>query len=155
MFVITLTAVWLMLNQTLAPGQLALGLALSVVLAWFGATLRPLRASLGRLDTAAGLFFVVFWDIVRSNVAVARIVLGLTGGRDIRSGFVKIPMELREDHGLAVLACIITATPGTVWAGLSPDRRTLTIHVLDLVDEREVVRMIKQRYERRLMAIFG
>jgi multicomponent K+:H+ antiporter subunit E len=126
-----------------------------MLLAWFGSTLRPGRASLRRLDRAAGLFLVVLWDIFRSNIAVARIVLGLAGGREIRSGFVQIPMDLREDHGLAVLACIITSTPGTVWAGLSPDRRTLTIHVLDLKDDREWIQTIKQRYESRLMRIFG
>jgi multicomponent K+:H+ antiporter subunit E len=155
MLVIALTAIWLLLNQTLAPTQLALGLGLSMLLAWFGSTLRPVRASLRRLDRAAGLFLVVLWDIFRSNIAVARIVLGLAGGREIRSGFVQIPMDLREDHGLAVLACIITSTPGTVWAGLSPDRRTLTIHVLDLKDDREWIQTIKQRYESRLMRIFG
>jgi multicomponent K+:H+ antiporter subunit E len=96
----------------------------------------------------------VFWDILRSNVAVARIVLGLVGRRQVRSGFVKVPLDLRDDHGLAVLACIVTSTPGTVWAGLSPDGATLTLHVLDLRDEDEWVRMIKRRYERRLMEIF-
>ena len=77
----------------------------------------------------------MFWDIVRSNFAVARIVLGLVGTRQVRSGFVQIPLDLREDHGLAVLACIVTSTPGTVWAGLSPDGATLTLHVLDLQDQ--------------------
>ena len=150
--VVALTAIWLLLNQTLAPGQLVLGLALSVWLAWFGSTLRPLRAKLRRLDHAVALFFVVFWDIVRSNLAVARIVLSRS--HDVRSGFVRIPLDLQNDHGLAVLACIVTSTPGTVWAGLSPDRATLTLHVLDLKDEGHWVQTIKRRYERPLMRIF-
>jgi len=49
---------------------------------------------------------------------------------------------------------VITATPGTVWAGLSTDGRYLTIHVLDLQDEETWIRTIKDRYERRLMEIF-
>jgi len=151
--VIVLTAIWLLLNQTLAPAQIALGLALSVLLAWFGTTLRPLRAPLQRVDRVVVLFLIVFWDIVRSNVAVARIVLGLAG-REIRSGFVEIPLDLRDEHGLAVLACIVTSTPGTIWAGLSPDRATLTLHVLDLKDEREWVHTIKHHYERHLLRIF-
>lgn len=150
--VIALTAIWLQLNQTLAPGQLVLGLALSTLLAWFGSTLRPLRTRLRRLDQAVLLALIVFWDIVRSNVAVARIVLGIE--RAASPGFVQIPLDLRNDHGLAVLACIVTSTPGTVWAGLSRDRATLTLHVLDLRDEQQWIRTIKQRYERRLMRIF-
>lgn len=152
--VIALTAIWLLLNQTLAPGPIVLGLALSVLLAWFASALRPVRASLRRPDLALALFAVVLWDVLRSNVAVARIVLGLYGRRERRAGFLQVPLDLRDDHGLAVLACILTTTPGTVWAGLSPDRATLTLHVLDLRDEAEWIRTIKQRYERPLRAIF-
>jgi multicomponent K+:H+ antiporter subunit E len=152
--VIVLTAIWLLLNQTLAPGHVLLGLALSALLAWFGADLRPVRASFNRADRAAGLFFIVLWDILRSNFAVARIVLGLAGRRQVRSGFLEVPLDLRNDHALAVLACIVTSTPGTVWAGLSPDRATLTLHVLDLRDEGQWIETIKRRYERRLMEIF-
>jgi len=154
MLVTALTAVWLLLHDTFAPAQVALGLALSLLFAWFGSTLRPLRAQLRRLDRSVELFFVVSWDIVRSNVAVARIVLGLTGRREVRSGFVQIPLDLKDDHGLAVLACIVTSTPGTVWAGLSPDGATLTIHVLDLDSDEHWIQLIKRRYERRLMGIF-
>ncbi len=154
LLVVSLTAIWLLLNQSLAPAQVVLGLALSLLLAWFGSTLRPLRAGLRRLDHSVILFFVVFWDIVRSNVAVARIVLRLTGEREVTSGFVNIPLDLRDAHGLAILACIVTSTPGTVWAGLSPDRETLTLHVLDLVNEEHWIALIKGRYERRLMRIF-
>ncbi|WON74008.1 Na+/H+ antiporter subunit E [Nitrosospira sp. Is2] len=37
---------------------------------------------------------------------------------------------------------------------LSPDGRSLTIHVLGLQDEESWILFIKQRYERRLMEIF-
>jgi len=151
---VALAVIWLLLNQALSPGTIALGLALSILLVWFGSILRPLRSTLHRLDRAAALLVVVFWDVLRSNFNVARIVLGLTGAREVRPGFVQIPLDLKSDHGLAVLACIVTSTPGTVWAGLSPDRATLTLHVLDLRDERAWIQTIKQRYERRLMAIF-
>lgn len=152
--VVALTVIWLLLNQTLSPGQLLLGVALSALLAWFGNSLRPIRASLHRVDQAVALLFVVLWDILRSNLAVARIVLGLVGKRRFRPGFLQVPLDLSDDHGLAVLACIVTSTPGTVWAGLSPDRATLTLHVLDLRDEDAWIRTIKERYERRLMEIF-
>jgi multicomponent K+:H+ antiporter subunit E len=78
--------------------------------------------------------------------------LGGRAGR-VRSRFVQVPLELEDPHGLAALAMIITCTPGTVWADLS-DNRILTVHVLDLADERRLVDSIKQRYERPLMAIF-
>ena len=92
-------------------------------------------------------------DIIRSNVAVGRIILGL-GRRQRTSGFVNIPLELRNPYGLAILACIITSTPGTLWVNFDRQRGLLVIHVLDLIDEDDWIRTIKNRYERRLLEIF-
>lgn len=152
--VLSLTAAWLLLNQTLDPAQIVLGAALAIVLAWLGSTLRPLRARLRRPDVAAALALTVLLDIVRSNISVARIVLGLVRERGVCSQFLQIPLELRDPHGLAALAAIITSIHGTVWAGISADGNTLTLHVLDLKDEAELVRTIKQRYETPLRKIF-
>jgi multicomponent K+:H+ antiporter subunit E len=154
LLVLGLTALWLLLQETLAPGQILLGAALALLLAWASSTLRPLRAHLRRLDLAALLLLVVIKEIVRSNISVARVVLKLTGNREVRSGFVQIPLELRDPHGLAALATIVTSTPGTVWAGLSPDGDYLTLHILDIGDEQQWIRYIKDRFERPLMRIF-
>ena len=144
--IITLTVMWLVLNQSLAPGQLVLGAALGVLLAYGTSSLRPLQPSLRNVHLAPVLLFLVLVDIVRSNVSVARIVLGLVRDRDVRSGFLDIPLDMRDPHGLAVLATIVTSTPGTVWVDLASDSSRLTLHVLDLKDEedlgiaREIVR---------------
>jgi multicomponent K+:H+ antiporter subunit E len=149
--VAVLAGLWLLLNQSVTPGHVILGVLLALLLTWAASTLRPLHARIRRVDVAAGLILVVLKDIVLNNLHVARIVLGPRAPR-IRSGFVRIPLELRDPHGLAALAIIVTATPGTVWAGLSNDM--LTLHVLDLEDEHAVIGLIKQRYERPLMRIF-
>ena len=88
-----LMAIWLLLNQSLAPGHLLLG-------ALFGAALSAL---VGRLDLPpiriqrphllVLLAGRVARDIVRSNIAVLTIILA---GRDrqITSGFVRVPLRL-------------------------------------------------------------
>jgi len=151
--VLVLTLLWVVLNQTLAPAQFALGALLGTGLSWAGSTLRPVQARVRRLDVCVALFFIVLGDIIRSNFHVACIVMGLTGGRTIKAGFVDIPLDIKDPHGLAALAMIVTSTPGTVWVGLSPDKRWLRLHVLDLVDVESWQRIIKQRYESRLMRI--
>ena len=65
-----------------------------------------------------------------------------------------MPLELRHPGGLAVVACIITATPGTSWVRFDRAANVVTIHVLDLVDEQAWIRQFKQRYQRLLMEIF-
>jgi multicomponent K+:H+ antiporter subunit E len=103
--------------------------------------------------SAAMLIWLVFVDIVRSNIAVLRIALRLPAPGRV-AGFLAIPLELRDPRGLAALACIVTATPGTSWAHYEAAANVLTLHVLDLVDEEAWVRQFKDRYERRLMEIF-
>jgi multicomponent K+:H+ antiporter subunit E len=146
-------AFWLLLNQSLSLGQFVLGASAGLVGGWTLAALEQPRARPRRLVTMVSLAGLVFADIVRSNIAVARIILGLER-RAWNSGFVEIPLELRDPYGLAALACIITSTPGTVWVSFDAAGGALRIHVLDLVDRAEWVRTIKERYERRLLEIF-
>lgn len=155
-----LLAMWLLFNQSLAPGDAMLGVLLA-----FGASraFGSLQASpdappvppalMRRMITAAGLAWLVLVDIVHSNIGVARIIAH-SGTRGQTSGFLEIPLDLRHPAGLAVLACIITATPGTTWARYDLARGILTMHILDLLDEAAWIRIIKGRYERRLLEIF-
>jgi multicomponent K+:H+ antiporter subunit E len=149
-----LIVMWLLLNQTLAAGHVVLGAVFAFALAWASLGLRPLHPRIRHAYLVPKLLLVVLMDIVRSNFGVARIVLGLVRDREVRSGFVEIPLDLRDPHGLACLAAILTSTPGTVWVDISPDGGILTVHVLDLKDESEWIEWIKHRYERALMRIF-
>ena len=56
--------------------------------------------------------------------------------------------------GLTVLALIVTATPGTAWVQFQRASGSLLIHVFDLVDEDEWIRLLKTRYEALLVEIF-
>lgn len=154
LLVLVLTVLWLLLNQTISPGHVVLGVLLGVMVAWAGSTLRPVRSRVRRIDAAVELACIVLFDIVRSNIGVARIVLGLVRKRKISAGFLDIPLDMRDPHGLATLAMIVTSTPGTVWVGLNSDTNVLRLHVLDLTDEAYWIDLIKNRYERRLMRIF-
>jgi multicomponent K+:H+ antiporter subunit E len=149
-----LLVLWLLLNQATSLGHILLGSAVALAGGWALSALSPPKARISRPGTILRLCALVLADILRSNVAVGRIVLGLQG-REPTSGFVNIPLELRDPYGLAALACIITSTPGTLWVKHDPATGILTIHVLDLVDESEWFRTIKGRYERRLLEIFG
>ena len=147
-----LWAMWLLLNESVAPATLLLGAVLAVGLSWTLVAIEPPRARIRRLGAAFRLASVVLTEIVRSNNAVARIILQ-PGARDRRSGFVRVPLDIRHPYGLVALACIITATPGTLWVEYDSSDRTMLLHVLDLIDEEQWVEIIKERYERPLMEI--
>lgn len=148
-----LLLLWVVLNDSLSIGTLALGGAIALILSLLAPSLRPVRATLSSPLIALRLIGHVFVDIVRSNIAVSRrIYLGERAGAT--PGFVEIPLRLRDPHGLAVLACIITFTPGTVWAGYDESQHILTLHVLDLKDVAAWQHTVQHRYAQPLMEIF-
>jgi multicomponent K+:H+ antiporter subunit E len=150
-----LLALWLVLNESIAPGQVLLGAAISLAACAVYARLQAGKdgARPGRPSTAARLALAVAADIVRSNLAVGRIVLGLRA-EPRAAGFLSIPLELRDPGGLAVLACIVTATPGTSWIRYDRMQGILMLHVLDLREPEAAISEFKQRYETPLMEIF-
>ncbi len=83
---------------------------------------------------------------------MVQIVLSPT--RKAQPGFLTVELELRNEYALAILACIVTSTPGTVWVNFDSAKSTLLLHVLDLIDDEEWVRIIKETWERLLMEIF-
>jgi multicomponent K+:H+ antiporter subunit E len=149
----SLLAMWLLLAGSAGPGTLLLGLLVALLGVWALLALDPARARLRRPRAALELAWVVLVEVFRSNNAVARIILG-PGTRNRTSGFVRVPLDMRDPYGLAALACIITATPGTVWVEYDSAEGTMLLHVLDLINEDDWVRIVKDRYERRLMEIF-
>lgn len=151
---VALVGIWLLLDGEMSSLSVAFGAILAVLLVLSIARLRPVRPRVRHAHVAIPLVATLLVDIVLSNLGVARVVLGLVRSRQVRSGFIDIPLELRDPHALAILAVIVTATPGTSWAGLAPDGSVLRLHMLDIRDENEWVRSFKQRYERRLMRIF-
>lgn len=147
-----LTGVWLLLNNTLAPGHIVLGLILGLAIPRFTLAFWPDSVRIVRPMRLLRLAGVFLYDVLVSNVAVARLVL--IGPKALHPLFVSVPLDLTNELTLSLLANIICLTPGTVSAKLSADRRFLLVHALDCTDTDELVHMIKTRYEAPLLEIF-
>lgn len=150
---LTLSAFWLLLNNSMSPLTLVGAALIGLIAPW---TLVPLRAPRLRIRSFSSLMKlarIVVHDIVRSNFTVATIIL--SGARRRRTaGFVAIPLDLTNQYGLALLAVIITSTPGTLWAQHDAAAKRLLLHVFDLVDEADWIVLVKDRYEPLLREIF-
>lgn len=143
---------WLLLVGELSIGHLLLGIILAVVLPLLADMLQPEHARFGRATVVLVLVRRVLWDILMSNIEVARRILGPE--RVLTPAFVWLPLELTNIHGITALASIITLTPGTVSAELSEDQRHLLVHCFNLKDPQALLAGIKARYEAPLKEIF-
>ncbi len=147
-----LTALWLLLNNTLGLGHILLGLflgwAIPLLISGFLIEVPPVRKPLKLC-----LFMLkVFYDIVIANMHVAKLVLGPR--ENLQPAFIEVPMAIENEFVLAMLTSIISLTPGTVSAGLSEDHKVLILHALDAPDIEALVADVKSSYEAPLLEIF-
>lgn len=148
-----LLVMWLLLQQSLNPGHFVLGGVIALIASHAMAALQPEPVRVRRLGKVVKLVVLVTLDIIRSNIAVTRIIFR-NRSRKKTAGFLLVPLELTNTYGLVILAGIVTATPGSAWIEYNKTRSTVLIHVLDLVDENEWRDTLKNRYETLLMEIF-
>ncbi|MGE0627045.1 MAG: Na+/H+ antiporter subunit E, partial [Hyphomicrobiaceae bacterium] len=106
-----LLATWLLLYETMAISHILLGGALAVGGSWVLLRLDVPPHIFKRFRVIVRLLLEVAVDMTRSNIRVASLIF--QDKPDRRPGFVRIELRVRSQYALAVLACIITATPGT------------------------------------------
>ncbi|MFB9953175.1 Na+/H+ antiporter subunit E [Rhizobium puerariae] len=148
----SLILMWLLLNG-FTLGHFVLGSVVAVFASWAMASLRPDKPKLRKWYLLPKLLGIVLFDIVRSNLGVASVILmGRPKGH--MSSFLTVPLEIEDRTGLAFLAVILTSTPGSAWLEYDSHDRTVLLHVLDVIDEGQWIEMIKNRYEKLLMEIF-
>lgn len=142
---------WLMLQHSASFGNVLLavilGLAIPKMMQRF--VVRTPNLDWGE---AFKLFFVVLWDIIVSNIKVAKLVLG--SSKNLKPKWYRVPLETNHNQVNSLLAMIITTTPGTVSAGIDLDRGDILVHSLNTEDAQADIDEIKQRYEQPLIRIF-
>ncbi|MDD3530197.1 MAG: Na+/H+ antiporter subunit E [Gallionellaceae bacterium] len=149
---LALALIWLLLNNSAAPGQLVLGLLLGWLIPLFTRAFWPDRVRIRRPVVLLRLVGVLLYDIVVANLAVARRILG--DPERLAPAFVEVPLDLTSDLAISLLANTICLTPGTVSARLAADRRSLLVHALDAPDPAATRAQIKARYEAPLKEVF-
>jgi len=148
-----LLLMWVLLQGSVDPATLLSGALLALIAPWTLVALEMSPLKIRRPGAVVRLVGVVLFDVVRSNLAVATIIYR-GKHKERTSGFVFIPLDIRNRHGLTVLAAIITCTPGTLWVQYDSGQGRLLMHILDLVEAEDWPPLIKGRYERLLMEIF-
>jgi multicomponent K+:H+ antiporter subunit E len=151
---LSLLLIWLLMNNSAAPGQLLLGALLGVLIPLFTRRFWPQPPQrLARPGLVLRFAGRVLWDIIVANFAVARVVLGPCNA--LRPAFVRVPLDLQGDFAMTVLASVVSLTPGTVSADLDAEHGYLLVHALSVDNEEALVQQIKRRYEAPVKEIFA
>ena len=150
---LVLLITWLVINNSLHPASIVMGAIVAVVIPWITHRFWEIRSTVRNPVALLGYLGIVLVDIIRANFVVARQVLG--PNRALHSQLFEMELDLEGALPVSILAATITLTPGTVSCRVSPDQSRLWVHALHADDLGGEIAEIKQRYESRLMRVFG
>ena len=135
---------------TLVTGQV-LGYLILVALVRGGV----LKASpyIGRVHRVIGLVAFFFWELMKANLRLALDVA--TPKYHMKPGIIALPLDATEDGQILLLSMLINTTPGSVALDVSPDRKTMYVHVM-YMDTPDAARdELKHGFERRVLGVLG
>ena len=148
--IILLYGFWLILNGKITPEILITGAVLMAAIALFshllfGWTPKKDLRNLRRLPFAAAYLAVLLVEIIRANLAVARLIF--RGEKKLSPVLVTFETDLRTDTARYILANSITLTPGTIT--VEAEGSVFSVHclaeeLLDATDANIFVRLLKK-----------
>lgn len=152
---IFLMAAWLLGTGTFRMDELITGLALSlgvtVLFASFSSLYRGIKITPKSIVLFPVYIVVFLWEMIKSNIDVARRVL--TPSLPINPGIVQVKTKLETPLAKLVLANSITLTPGTLTMDVKDG--SLFIHWIDVKAEniQEATEKVSWKFEKILKEI--
>jgi multicomponent Na+:H+ antiporter subunit E len=148
---LSLAFVWCLLQDELSLQQFIIGYLVGAGIMLF--FIRVFHEELYFRKVVVGLRLLIFFtkELLVANWAVVKQVL--SPRLKVRAGIIAYPLELQDDILITLLANMITLTPGTLSVEVTPDRRFLFIHILNITDIEEEKRRIKDGFERYLQRL--
>ncbi|MEA1986685.1 MAG: Na+/H+ antiporter subunit E [Candidatus Marinimicrobia bacterium] len=155
LFVI-LMAFWILFTS-LDIQEVITGAITSFIITIMLLSLKPILADI-KLNPKSLIYsiiyiFVFIWELIKSNIDVAKRVI--SPKLPINPGIVKVKTKLKSPLGRAILANSITLTPGTLTVEMIDDH--FYIHWIDVESEdiEGATKSIVSKFEKYLEVIFG
>jgi len=149
---ILLAIAWAALMGNFEPQQLLFGFVLGYLILWLVSRMgRPSRY-FKQLPLGIELLLFFLFDVLRANVRMAVTIL--SPRMRLRPAVVAVPLILKSEAAMILLANMLTLTPGTLSLDVSTDRQMLYVHTVWLDDAEEFRRQVLEGYEKRLKELF-
>jgi multicomponent Na+:H+ antiporter subunit E len=149
---VLLALVWTFLTGSFTPNTLIEGFIAGYLIMWLASPLYGETAYFKKFRQIVSLLLFFAWEMFVSTLRVASVVI--SPNLDIQPGIVAVPLDVKKDVEIMLLANLITVTPGSLSLDISYDRRVIYIHVMHVTDVEAYRREIKQGFEKRIGELF-
>ena len=125
-----------------------------------GAAVLLLRNSLAsprallRARRIFSLLVLFLYELMVSAVRVAALVMRPDLGKVLKPAIIAVPLTVKSDAEITLLANMITLTPGTLSIDVSDDKSVLYVHTLTLDTREALIADIANGFERKVKEVF-
>jgi len=149
---IFLAIAWAALTGRFQPVDLLFGFLLGYLILWIIMRMGQPNHYFRRITLILGLLGYFLVDLLRANIRMAGIIL--SPRMKLRPAVIAVPLSLRSEAAIILLANLMTLTPGTLSLDISTDRCMLYIHTVYLGNPEQFKPELTDGYERRLKELF-
>lgn len=148
-----LTFIWVALTGNFQFANVLFGFLLSYFLLWIITRGSGNAHYFKLMPRMVAFFFFFIYELVKANLQVAYEIV--TPKLSMTPGIVAVPLSVKSDFEITMLANLITLTPGTLSLDVSEDREVIYVHSMYIKNREDFIKSIKNGFEKRIMEISG
>ena len=149
---VLLAIAWAALTGRFTPIDLLFGFGLGYLVLWVITRKGKPNLYFTRVGLLFELLFVFLADLLRANIRMAITIL--SPRMKLAPAVVAVPLILKTEAAIVLLANLMTLTPGTLSLDVSTDRQVLYVHTVFLTDTEQFRQQVIDGYEQRLKRLF-
>jgi multicomponent Na+:H+ antiporter subunit E len=94
------------------------------------------------------LFLIFIYELITSAILVIKHVI--KPKVDVKPGIFRVKTDLKTDLEITLLSLLICLTPGSVVMEITPDKKILYVHGLNMPESKEAVLKSKAVFEKAI-----
>ena len=148
-----LAVVWMLMNSSFRLLDFTVGYIIGMAALWLTQPLNQSNTYFKRFFAFIRLFTLFIYDMA---ISVKQVVWEILTPTQLSSpAIIKVPLTVKNDLEITLLANLVSLTPGTLSLDVSEDKSYLIIHAMFAQNPQEVIDSIKNGVEKRILEVSG
>lgn len=148
---ITIAIMWMFLSESYSFSSFFVGYIIGALLLLLLQRFIPDEFYMKRIGRIISLILLFIRELLLSNLDIVKWVY--KPKLDMQPGIFALPIDLKSNWEITLLANLITLTPGTLSIAISNDHTKIFVHAMDIPDVEASINSIKETFERAIMEV--
>lgn len=148
---IVIAILWMFLSEIYTVTSFISGYLLGILLLFVLRRFIPGRFYIVTVYKIGKLILIFIRELISSNISIVKLVYKRHPAYE--PGIFELPIELKSDWEITLLANLISLTPGTLSMAVADDQSKIYVHAMDINEVEAAIKDIKNTFEKAIMEV--